>query len=512
MDDAVSEGSSRVGDVGGCSAIVDAIRAAIDAHDIWVEYNRILSHAGVDEVAYMNYLRTGDDGEEKKTYTDWLSRSGRGAVSHSADDGAVSGSAPCVEASASSDDDAMVPACHSPADTLQARKALSVCSKVGFECLLRPGMLYKGRICVPGMQQSDNDKRDYELVILERIQDDDGDDVIIATHAAYDDEQAVTISVTSNEEGIVVNWADAETVCHGVWNSNLFRFDGHVKQRLQANEPGIFHASEVATHTFTLIPQSLNGDIKHTSELFSGTTDALISHRQRTYVALQTCLECIAAVLRLTGTHEMLQLRISIDRDTRWPLTEKQQLLWSMRSLRWGDILSEYCRVSAERLCALLRLRAVRLDQLSFQNPGDREAFKLRWKEERRDLQATHASTDEQNAMIGHISMMAWATENVERNGFHHDAVKWRLLSSFDCFDAAWKRAEKRLSNEELDMHQVSLREITDEEVCIICQSDICLGGAVVVRLRCSHVFHRACLSQWAMGSNTCPSCRAPIK
>mmetsp|Transcript_22650 Transcript_22650/g.51373 ORF Transcript_22650/g.51373 Transcript_22650/m.51373 type:complete len:454 (-) Transcript_22650:159-1520(-) len=330
------------------------------------------------------------------------------------------GSTPCIEGSASGVD-VMAPA-------LQARKALP---EVGLECLLRPGMLYKGRICVSGIQQSDNG-REYELVILERIQDVDGHIVVVATHAAYDDEQAVTISVT-NEEGIYVNWADAETVCNGVWNASKFRFDGHVKQRLQANEPVIFHATEVATHTFTLIPQSLNGDMKKTSELFSETTEALISYRQRTYVALQTCLRRITAALLLTGTQEMLQLH-TIDPDNRGPHTEKQQLLWSMRSLRWGDLLSEYCRVSAERLCALLRLRADQLDRLSFQNPGDREAFKRRWEEH-----ASHTSTDEQNVMIGHISRMAWATViQVERNNFRYNAVKWRLLTSFD-----WETSRK---------------------------------------------------------------------
>ncbi|EJK57348.1 hypothetical protein THAOC_22617 [Thalassiosira oceanica] len=309
------------------------------------------------------------------------------------------GSTPCIEGSASGVD-VMAPA-------LQARKALP---EVGLE-----------------------------------IQDVDGHIVVVATHAAaYDDEQAVTISVT-NEEGILyVNWADAETVCNGVWNASKFRFDGHVKQRLQANEPVIFHATEVATHTFTLIPQSLNGDMKKTSELFSETTEALISYRQRTYVALQTCLRRITAALLLTGTQEMLQLH-TIDPDNRGPHTEKQQLLWSMRSLRWGDLLSEYCRVSAERLCALLRLRADQLDRLSFQNPGDREAFKRRWEEER---------------CIAHLRL-----------------------------DTAWKRAEKRVSDEELDMYEVSLQEISDEEVCIICQSDICLDSAVVIRLRCSHMF-----------------------
>ena len=496
MDDAVLEESLSEG---GRSAI-EAVGAAIEAHDLWVEYNRVLSHAGPDEVAYMTFLRTG---EEEKTYTDWLSS--RGAASLSADDDAVAGSAHCVEGFASG---AMAPACDSPVDVLRARKALP---EVGLECLLRPGMLYKGRICVPGMQ-SDNG-REYELVILERIKE--RDDLVIASHAAYDDEQAVTINVrTSNEDGICVNWSDAETVCDGIWDFSKFRFDGHVKQRLQANESGIFHASEVL-HTFTLIPQSLNGDMKQASELFCGTTEALVSHRERAYVALQTCLRCITAAFRRIGDlslQEMLQLHISINRDTRWPLTEKQQLLRSMRHLRWGELLSEYCRVSAERLCALLRLRADQLDLLSFRNPGDREAFKLRWKGERCDLRASHACTDEQNAMIGNISMMAWAWAQVERNSFHHDAVKWRLLISFDCFDAAWKRAEKRLSDEELDVYLISTREFADGEVCTICQSEICSEDSNIYRLRCSHMFHRACLRQWAMSSNTCPFCRAPIK
>ena len=42
---------------------------------------------------------------------------------------------------------------------------------------------------------------------------------------------------------------------------------------------------------------------------------------------------------------------------------------------------------------------------------------------------------------------------------------------------------------------------------CSICMEDLASGGQVQA-LRCSHSFHRACISRWLRSSRTCPTCR----
>ena len=112
------------------------------------------------------------------------------------------------------------------------------------EALFRPGMKFRGRIVVPGLGEDEDEVgRSYELVIV-----DPEDGCIVASHAAYGDEQYMRINLSAEEvEGsdtkrLKVKYSDGETSCEGYWNEEKFRLEGNVRQRLESND-GIFHTS-----------------------------------------------------------------------------------------------------------------------------------------------------------------------------------------------------------------------------------------------------------------------------
>ena len=63
----------------------------------------------------------------------------------------------------------------------------------------------------------------------------------------------------------------------------------------------------------------------------------------------------------------------------------------------------------------------------------------------------------------------------------------------------------------EMKEHLVSLTEWREEKECAICLSNFSYHEEGVIKLKCGHVFHRDCVSQWFEGHHTCPTCRADI-
>ncbi|KAJ3038670.1 hypothetical protein HDV00_000418 [Rhizophlyctis rosea] len=55
-------------------------------------------------------------------------------------------------------------------------------------------------------------------------------------------------------------------------------------------------------------------------------------------------------------------------------------------------------------------------------------------------------------------------------------------------------------------------------KLCTICQDefnevgDTVPGGGEVLQLRCHHLYHRMCITQWLRNSNTCPTCRYELE
>ena len=48
-----------------------------------------------------------------------------------------------------------------------------------------------------------------------------------------------------------------------------------------------------------------------------------------------------------------------------------------------------------------------------------------------------------------------------------------------------------------------------DGSLCSICIAKFKVGDEIV-RLKCKHHFHKACVVPWFKDNNTCPNCRAP--
>lgn len=62
-----------------------------------------------------------------------------------------------------------------------------------------------------------------------------------------------------------------------------------------------------------------------------------------------------------------------------------------------------------------------------------------------------------------------------------------------------------------LEAYAVSVADFQAALACPICLSQFGYKEDGVVRLKCAHVFHRACLEPWFEAHHTCPLCRADI-
>jgi len=59
--------------------------------------------------------------------------------------------------------------------------------------------------------------------------------------------------------------------------------------------------------------------------------------------------------------------------------------------------------------------------------------------------------------------------------------------------------------------HKVSMAEFRERLECPVCLSQFGYKERGIVRLKCDHVFHRACLEPWFRENHTCPMCRADV-
>jgi hypothetical protein len=62
-----------------------------------------------------------------------------------------------------------------------------------------------------------------------------------------------------------------------------------------------------------------------------------------------------------------------------------------------------------------------------------------------------------------------------------------------------------------LEPHCVSAAEARGGVECPVCLCQFQCRESGVVRLKCSHVFHRECLGPWFREHHTCPVCRTDV-
>jgi len=415
------------------------------------------------------------------------------------------------------------------------------------EALFQPGMKFRGRIVVPGLgeEQEDEDEvgRSYELVIV-----DPEDGCIVASHAAYGDEQYVRIVLITEEveEGsddkrrLMVRYSDGETICEGYWNEEKFRLEGSVRQRLESND-GIFHTSEV-THVFTLYPctgkfPTGRGDGKTTvandnsslslcEDLLSRDTTAIAAHRNRTNNTLRYSLqEFIVSVqvqprMSTIDMYDLLavvsDLRHHFDAYIESQLNEIQQIYWKFRGVKFNELLTHTTKVAGETLCSKFRSRAALLDSYHFETVQDRDDFIAEWKEKQMDLQSAHENWDSVRFLMKSIAQMMFLFEPGSLN--NTSPIHRRLEVSYECLESAYRRAEKRLTKEELTKYEIDTdrqHQGLDNVDCIICQMPLLDEGeedrSRLYKLPCSHYFHKKCVEQWLHNNSTCPACRLDL-
>jgi len=203
-------------------------------------------------------------------------------------------------------------------------------------------------------------------------------------------------------------------------------------------------------------------------------------------------------------------------------LTEKQQILWRLRDVKWTKMLRESCIVAGERLCAEFRFRASLLDALKFETLQDRLGVLGKWKEEKMDLAGAHSSWESVELSMHSLFHMM----NIFDSGMDlllRIGVRQRLGASYECLEAAYRRAEARLPKDELAKFYYSPAEqqrlLDDCTVCTICQSPLLDADdsrqesttGRLYQLPCSHCFHEHCVQQWLHDHSFCPVCRCDL-
>ena len=62
-----------------------------------------------------------------------------------------------------------------------------------------------------------------------------------------------------------------------------------------------------------------------------------------------------------------------------------------------------------------------------------------------------------------------------------------------------------------LNKNIVEINPLTDPEECCICLKYFCETENKIVRLKCSHIYHRECIFRWLMKKRNCPICKARV-
>ena len=202
-------------------------------------------------------------------------------------------------------------------------------------------------------------------------------------------------------------------------------------------------------------------------------------------------------------------------------LNEKQKLYWKLHNVDFSELLTQANRAEGEHTCATFRSRAVLLDSFHFNTIQHRDEFLAEWKEKKIDLQGNHPYWDRVNFLMKSISQMLVTFDTITSkhqllilNSMH------RLHVSYECLESAYRRAEKRLSKEELTKYEINTDQQHQEGLnnldCIICQMPLLDEGeeedmSCLYKLPCSHCFHKKCVEQWLHNNSTCPACRLDL-
>ena len=135
------------------------------------------------------------------------------------------------------------------------------------------------------------------------------------------------------------------------------------------------------------------------------------------------------------------------------------------------------------------------------------------------DLKEAHTHWDLANFLMKSIAQMIAAFDTSHSNEQSRILVSYhRLHVSYECLESAYRRAEKRLTKEELTKYEINTdqqHQGLDNVDCIICQMPLLDEGeedmGCLYKLPCSHCFHKKCVEQWLHNNSTCPACRLDL-
>jgi len=447
--------------------------------------------------------------------------------------------------------------------------------------IFRPGMKYVGTICIPSLgniYDDDSDEEDeidahvsrnaassdnaatisnnqsvpsdrtttssnnsgektYELVILERGDDEFGNGFILGAHHAYDDTQCVYININirdsdgqTSEQVLGIEYEDEETCIKGILNTSSCRLEGCVRQRLQAND-GAFHTSDEVTHVFTLYPctnecpsgRGLGNEPLQSSfqeDLTSAKTRAFVELRNRAYSKGRECAYNYNDIFKSDGLKIELDDLQVLKSKTSLSSADSAQVrsVWKLRESNWEDLSTLYSMLS-ENTCARFRYRASLLDGASFESGEQQKVFFEKWKRAGFCLDKAHAEWDScsvgnaQVAQIVYVLSRSLGSLTFTLNIMMHKSR--RLYQNYDNLESSWRRATARPPTDFFKQFEVSSHELSEQFTCSICFDGVSNedneGSTIALyRLPCSHCFHVACLQKWFHNHVTCPICRSP--
>jgi hypothetical protein len=211
------------------------------------------------------------------------------------------------------------------------------------------------------------------------------------------------------------------------------------------------------------------------------------------------------------------------------PKVEKKKLQFfdHLAAISWTDLLEE-SGVQSEKVCANFRRRVALLNSLTF--PSDEYKAQTMSNLRANGLSLLNSHTEwDQCISMGRTIALGWSWfERGSWGCFHRSAVVGRrcvhilfqmhsrLESNHDKLEKAYRKADGRLTSEQLDRITTANPNPDEaEHICGICHCDVNEVDENDIDqseepkfLICSHGFHWGCIREWLHDNTSCPVCR----
>jgi len=377
-------------------------------------------------------------------------------------------------------------------------------------------------------------------------------------------------------ESFTIEYQDGETICHGRWDPSVGCFTGSVSQMVNTDEKIYHPSDEITHTFTLRPSYSLGaatGLCRHMNSTTESSRNCLRSlaalRRFGTEGGGVGCIEKVAAALSATTTTrseptgERQTFLEAVDADAR-ELADRRKLLKAFlgpsAEVRWKDLVVVGSR-EVERCCARFRRFADCLDALSFDSPEHKNVelahLTARGGHEESaggcggvGIDGERINGDGLSVEVAHTiwdtalytllaAVEGWglserrldralSLENRQMCENRLAVAHQRLTVNFERFSSSLHRAEARLTRATIALYALSSKkndalleaaegtaveaeqESSPSDDCAICMGEA--GDDSILKLPCSHYFHRACITQWLHNHPQCPICRFDLK